>query len=64
MARIPAQYVQEFMINPRLKGPSPIGTKKADILVMKQVITETLSNPAFLQRLANYAMKKGELKLK
>ena len=59
-----AKYVNEFMSNPRLKGPNPKGTRPADVLVMKRVITETLSNRAFLERLVNYAMKQGEVKLK
>ena len=61
---IPSKYVLEFMNNPRLKGFSPKGTRPADLAVMKQVIAETLSDRAFLEQLANYAVKQGEIKLK
>lgn len=64
MPRIPAKYVDEFMRNPRIKGLSPKGTKVADIAVMKRVISETLSNPAFMERLVNYAMPQAEVTLR
>lgn len=62
--RIPAKYLSEFMTNPRLKGFSPKGTRPADLAIMKQVIQETLSKPAVLEGLANYAMKQGQLKIR
>lgn len=64
MANIPTKYVTEFMKNPRLRGPNPKGTRPADLAVMKQVISETLSNKAFLEQIVNYAMKQGQMKLR
>ncbi len=60
---IPSKYVMEFMNNPRLKGFNPKGTKPADLGVMKQVITETLSNREFLEQLVNHVVKKNAIKL-
>jgi hypothetical protein len=62
---IPSKYVSEFMKNPRLTRPGgTAGTKPADRAVMKKVITETLSDPAFMEQLVNYAMKQGTIKLR
>ncbi len=62
--RIPAKYLNEFMTNPRLKGFRPNGTRPADLALMKQIIQETLSKPAVLEGLANYALKQGQLKIR
>ena len=61
---IPSRFAAEFAKYLRVKGPGAPGTKPADIALMKKVVTQTLSNRAFLQDLANFALKHSELRMK
>ena len=63
--RIPKELVLEFMNNPIIKEPNgKNGTKMADLLIMKKVITETMSSPEFLERVANYVMQRSQLTMR
>ena len=64
-SRIPQILVNEFMKSKRLvveKGGRN-GTMPVDLRVFKQVIQETLQDPAVLQQLVNAAMKQGEFRV-
>jgi hypothetical protein len=61
---IPPRFVAEFVKQIRVKGPGTAGTKPVDRALMKRVVTQTLSNRAFLQDLANYALTRSELRLR
>jgi hypothetical protein len=57
--RIPLTLLKEFMVNERLTGVRPNGTRPIDLKVFQQVIQETLQNEKILQKLVNTAGKQG-----